>query len=767
MQKLIKTMIFLFLAMSSMVLPSMAEEAPRVVVGRVSQVEGDLLRYVPDENDWVAVVRDAPFGTEDTLYSGDGGRAELAVPNGSWIRVGNSTQLQFINLETDLTETDVASGIARFYNKGSRTVIKATCPYGYVLADPGTAFDIYVGDNSVEVVALQGEVSFVHSATGTRYDISAGSSSILADENQVSSGEGTVDPDWDQWNADRDNFWAEKARERGLSAAYLPPDLENESYALEENGRWERVPYEGSPRWFWRPTTVAFGWSPFTVGRWTDWDGDQTWIPSEPFGYVTHHYGNWVYISNNWYWAPPVANVQIGLPLLNIGFYWNPGRVSWIHSGAYVGWVPLAPRETYYGYRNWGGPHVTVVNNINILRININVRNYAYARHAIVVNQSNFYGVNSYRNVRMTNINTTFINNFRAAPVVNNTVIANYRTNTQRHNFANIPVREKPHNSVIKRIQRNDAIIAKDRGRRENAALIQQQVKRIPQGRVIRDSRVAVPKITNRIVPAKEVNRPESAVRFQQKEIKKRAKGAAESRPGQIGRPSQSPKPTEQARPERVQPTRPALQQPPVKTRVPEQVAPRIVKQPEKPAQIRRPQQPVPTEQARPERVQPTRPALQQPPVKTRGQEQVAPRIIEQPEKPTQIRRSQQPVPTQSRPERVQPTRPALQQPPVKTRVPEQVAPRIVKQPEKPAQIRRPQQPLPAEQARPERVQPTRPTMQQPPVKTRGPERVAPQITVKPVKPEKYVVDPAKGKPAKPGEKQKSKKDLEKEKSQR
>jgi len=179
MQNWIKTMIFLILAMSSMALPGLAQEFPNVVVGRVYQVEGDLLRYIPAENDWVAVVRDAPFGTEDTLYSGDRAMAELVVPNGSWIRVGNNTQLQVIDLETDLTETDVASGLARFYNKGSRTVIKATSPYGYVLADPGTAFDFYVGENSVEVVAIQGEVSFVHAATGRRYDVSAGYDSIL------------------------------------------------------------------------------------------------------------------------------------------------------------------------------------------------------------------------------------------------------------------------------------------------------------------------------------------------------------------------------------------------------------------------------------------------------------------------------------------------------------------------------------------------------------------------------------------------------------
>jgi hypothetical protein len=247
--------------------------------------------------------------------------AELIVPNGTWIRIRNSTQIQFIALASDLSAADVAWGVARFSNKSSRTVIKATCPFGYVLAYPGVAFDFYVGENSVEVIAVRGTVSFVHSATNAKYDISAGSPSILADQNQVSSGEGTVDPDWDRWNTAHRAFWVARTRMGGRSVGYLPPSLQFEAYVLEENGRWESVLYEGRERWFWRPTTVAVGWSPFTAGRWTDWDGDQTWIPEEPFGYITHHYGNWVYALNTWYWAPPVVSVRFGFPLLDIGFF--------------------------------------------------------------------------------------------------------------------------------------------------------------------------------------------------------------------------------------------------------------------------------------------------------------------------------------------------------------------------------------------------------------------------------------------------------------
>src|SRR5512136_1360699 len=185
----VELMACLFLATLAVVPPVPAANAPAITVGRAYYIEGDLLRYVPEEKDWVAMVNDAPFGTEDVLASGNRGMAELIVPNGTWIRIGNSTQIQFIALASDLSEADVAWGVARFLNRSSSTVIKATCPFGYVLAYPGAAFDFYVGENSVEVIALRGTVSFVHSATNVKYDIPAGSPSILADQNQVTSGE--------------------------------------------------------------------------------------------------------------------------------------------------------------------------------------------------------------------------------------------------------------------------------------------------------------------------------------------------------------------------------------------------------------------------------------------------------------------------------------------------------------------------------------------------------------------------------------------------
>jgi len=490
-----------------------------VVVGRVYHIEGELLRYVPAAKDWVATVNDAPFGVEDTLFSGKQGMAELIVPNGTCIRVGYSTQIQFIALQGDLTEVDVASGVARFYNKSPNAVIKATSSFGYVLADPGAAFDFYVGDNSVEVIPINGKVTFIHAGTEAKYDVAAGAPSILADSKQVASGDGTVEPVWNNWNATREAFWADKNNVRGRSVEYLPPSLHSEAYVLEENGQWDRINYEGRERMFWRPTHVAVGWSPYTVGRWTDWYGDQTWIPAEPFGYMTHHYGNWVYVGDAWCWAPPVVSAGIELPFLDVGFFWNPGRVSWIYSGGYVGWVPLAYGEMYYGHRSWGGPHSRVMSGVSI---NLRIGGFAYASHAVVVNQRDFYGVSDYGRVRVSNIsNATIIKNYHASPVVNNTVINNYSTNKQRYNYTNVAVNEKPHATVTARIQQNNTVIRK--GKHENAAVVQQHASTLRQGQISSEARIAQPRITNNIVAARDVNKPKSAVKFQQTALKGRS----------------------------------------------------------------------------------------------------------------------------------------------------------------------------------------------------------------------------------------------------
>ena len=435
-----------------------AAEAPSVQVGRVYHIDGELLRHVPENNDWVAVTPDAPFGASDSFFSGSGGAAELILPDGSLARVGSRTQIRFIALTPELSEADVPLGTARFHNQSAGTRIKASSPFGYVLADPGTVFDIRVGETSVEVTALTGQVAFFQSGTHAKTIASPGAPAILADSTRVSLGVGTADPAWTDWNAGRDNYWASRSAVPPQSTAYLPPSLAYDAGVLDEYGAWDRFPYDGQECWFWRPTTVAATWSPFTVGSWTVWYGDETWIPREPFGYITHHYGNWVFTRGRWYWAPPVAHGYPHRPLLNVGYFWYPGRVSWIHRGEYLGWIPLAPSETYYSRHDWGGPHNRRMPGRS--SVPVDVDQYAYSNHAIIVDQQHFHGGRDYDGVRLRDFNPEVIKAYRAAPVLDNTVIRNYATDPMRYRYTPQESMERPEGLIPRDIPRQDRNLA-------------------------------------------------------------------------------------------------------------------------------------------------------------------------------------------------------------------------------------------------------------------------------------------------------------------
>lgn len=503
------------------------DEEETILVGRISYVKGRVLRYVPEEEGWVAIVKDTPFGLSDSLRSEKDARAEIIMPNNTWARIDGGTEIRLIALREDITEIQVDSGLARFYNKGFDAVIEARTPFGDVRAPGETTFDLCIDDESVEVVALKETVYFVHKASGTRIEVTAGSSSVIADSRQVTAGEVQTDPHWNAWNSERDALWAERMGVKGESAEYLPPGLRNDAYILDECGRWEGVYYNGGHYYFWRPLSVSAGWAPFTVGRWIVWWGDHTWIPCEPFGYLTHHYGGWVFVRGFWYWAPPVSYVRVRIgpplpPLFPFPFFWCPGRVAWIHRRGRVGWVPLAPDEIYYCHRRWG-PRAVVVRNMNITNVNVNINRYKYRRHAVMIDKRNLYKVDNYTKIRIRRVShTSTLNNYRAVPVVNKGVVGNYGNTNQRDTVADIRGMQTPRRKDIKKIDSDQ--IAGRRGDNARSTTAREHVENTKKDRVSDGARVKPPEVKDSVVPAKRVSRSGSHGKLGEGAIKRKAR---------------------------------------------------------------------------------------------------------------------------------------------------------------------------------------------------------------------------------------------------
>jgi hypothetical protein len=416
--------------------PEAWEEQGAVLVGRISHIEGELSLYDPESDQWIATPQEAPFGAEDLLLSGAKSKAEFIMPNNTWARIDGDTQIQLVTLDPKLTELDLSFGNARLFNRSTKTEIKATTPFGHVTAPPGAIFDLYTQENGVEVMAIKGSVYFMHNTFTDALEVRPGSSAIFADMNEVTAAPGEVKYAWNNWNSEMDSQWTARINTKGESAAYLPPELHSEAYPLDRCGVWEKVYYEDTYYRFWRPHHISAGWAPFTSGAWIVWHGDHVWVPHESFGYVTHHYGNWIFTAGLWYWAPPVTRVTIRAhrSLLRIGFGWYPGRVAWIHAGAHLGWIPLAPNEPYYTHRHWGRRSIVVTRGTKYRRHASH--RYKHRNHAVVIHRSHLYRSSNYRHARIRNIpRGTIRKNFRTTPVLNATVVKDVRSLRKKDRF--------------------------------------------------------------------------------------------------------------------------------------------------------------------------------------------------------------------------------------------------------------------------------------------------------------------------------------------
>ncbi len=119
---------------------------------------------------------------------------------------------------------------------------------------------------------------------------------------------------------------------------------------LDAAGTWQ-VSEKYGPVW---TPKLPPDWRPYRNGHWRwfpPWGW--SWVDNEPWGFVTSHYGRWMFADNKWSWTPgkwtpnsvwaPAVVAFLGTP--GVGLSYADGR------GPAIAWLPLAPGEIYWpGY---------------------------------------------------------------------------------------------------------------------------------------------------------------------------------------------------------------------------------------------------------------------------------------------------------------------------------------------------------------------------------------------------------------------------------
>jgi hypothetical protein len=364
--KRITLMIFLAVLL---VIPAYSYSADLGAV-RLSLIGGDVQIHTEDTGDWVPAVINMPLSEGDRIWIPQGGRAELLLNDGTVLRLNENSSLDILRIEDHSLQVYLDTGYAYINFRGPRGhLVQLDTPVSSIRSYEKGIFMVDVfDDRSTDISAERG---FVYAETrkgsttvGEGYTLSIRGDDY-ADLHPLEPSNG-----WARWNEERDR----SLYERRYSSRYLPDELAPYSYDFDRYGTWRSVPEYG---YVWTPMVVVSpGWVPYRHGRWVWIRGDYVWVSYEPWGWAPYHYGRWIFnVSIGWCWVPPARGAV----------YWGPGFVSWVYTPDYVAWVPLAPREIYYGY-GYYGPHSVNITNVNITNIRVKkVYKNVYVNNAVTV----------------------------------------------------------------------------------------------------------------------------------------------------------------------------------------------------------------------------------------------------------------------------------------------------------------------------------------------------------------------------------------------
>jgi hypothetical protein len=362
-------------------------------VGRLSYMEGTVSFHTADQDQWSPATLNYPVVAGESFWTEPQSRAELEVGSAAF-RLDETTALDILALDDNTTQLRVDQGVVNIHLRSLPPggVQLMTASGEIDLVEPGS-YHIDAGQPNGDAPADQLQVTVLDgkaeaTAPRGRIEILAGeSAAIRGNPPSITLAEGNGTP-FDDWALQRD-----RREEAAMAQRYVSP--ETTGYQdLDDYGQWGSDPTYGQ---VWYPTAVAVDWAPYRYGHWAwvpPWGW--TWIDDAPWGFAPFHYGRWVEIGGRWGWCPgEVVARPVYAPAL-VAFVGGAGWGVTITAGSAlpaVGWVPLAPFEVYHPYY-----HTSV----------------AYVR-----------------NVNITSVNKTVINNITNVTVINNTTVVNKYVNNR------------------------------------------------------------------------------------------------------------------------------------------------------------------------------------------------------------------------------------------------------------------------------------------------------------------------------------------------
>jgi hypothetical protein len=299
----------LTLMLLSVAMYARADDQIRAV--RLSNVVGSVQILAGEETQFAQAYPNMPLMQGSTLKTGEDGRAEIQLEDGSMIRLTPDSSVAMTVLGRDSqgnskTEVDLLTGLSYVEMKGTANQRFVVHFNGNEVISPAPVkFRVSLDVNPVEFAVLDGSA---HLSNGVAYSVDVRMNETVrfdaGDSTRYFLAQG-VDPDsWDQWNVDRDQAMGQMAAQQTREAVGSGNAGAAGLSDLDYYGNW----YSSNGTSFWVPDGAGAGWDPYGLGYWGNYGagGGYMWISGYPWGWLPYRCGSWNYFNSfgQWGWLP-------------------------------------------------------------------------------------------------------------------------------------------------------------------------------------------------------------------------------------------------------------------------------------------------------------------------------------------------------------------------------------------------------------------------------------------------------------------------------
>jgi hypothetical protein len=289
-------------------LPALAGSQARIV--RLSDVQGSVDIDKNTGLGFESAFLNLPVMQGAQLRTRSSGRAEIEFEDGSTLRVGPNTAVEFGTLGVSesgerVSEVTLTAGLAyvNWLDKGvftlnfSREKVTLDHPAHFRVEAQPEIVKIAVFKGNVDVESPSGKVTVAQKKMA-EFDVTHQDQFLLAKE---------IEEDrLDNWDKEAIQYHEQYARNNSSSYGYGASDL---GYY----GNYTTVPGYGM---MWQPFFTGVGWDPFMDGAWSWYPGyGSMFVSAYPWGWLPYRYGNWMFVPGaGWMWQPGGFNTWNVLP---------------------------------------------------------------------------------------------------------------------------------------------------------------------------------------------------------------------------------------------------------------------------------------------------------------------------------------------------------------------------------------------------------------------------------------------------------------------